>query len=361
MKTGTSAILILLTACSLQAQTKAPDDSFKLNQIQVIGSHNSYKQAIEPALFKLIQAKDSTNRLGGLQYEHIAITEQLNMGLRNLEIDVYADSKGGKYAHPKGLDLVKPDQPYDTAGVMNQPGFKVLHVPDIDFRSSSLTFDDCLQKLKNWSNSNPGHIPVFITLEPKDGEKNRFGTTPEAFTPALFDELDAVIREKLGIDKLITPDMVRGNFKTLEEAVLNGNWPNLKQAKGKFLFILDNSDKKRDLYMQDHPSLKGRLIFVNAEPGKPEAATLFRNNSADPTIPELVTKGYIIRTRADSDTKEARANDYTHFKQAQNSGAQIITTDYYKPSAFFHSPYHIIFEDGSYVRKNHLFEKLNIK
>ncbi|WP_069660277.1 phosphatidylinositol-specific phospholipase C1-like protein [Arcticibacter eurypsychrophilus] len=364
MKTSTSAILFLLAIMSfsqIRAQTKAqaPEDNLKLNQIQVIGSHNSYKQAIEPALFKLIQSKDSTNRLGGLQYEHIPITDQLNMGLRNLEIDVYADSKGGKYAHPKGLELVKPDQPYDTAGVMNQPGFKVLHVPDIDFRSSSLTFDDCLQKLKNWSNSNPGHIPVFITLEPKDGETNRFGTTPEAFTSALFDQLDAIIRKNLGMDKLITPDMVRGNCITLEEAVLKGNWPKLKQARGKFFFILDNKDKNRDLYLQGHPSLKGRLIFVNAEPGTPEAATLFRNNSEDPSIQGLVKKGYIIRTRADSDTKEARANDYTHFKQAQDSGAQIITTDYYKPSAFFNSPYHIVFEDGTYVRKNPLNGKIN--
>lgn len=347
----TNTIPFFHTPTQAQTHLHVSDDHLKLNQLQVIGSHNSYKQAIEPALFKALQAKDSTSRLG-LQYEHIAITEQLNLGLRNLEIDVYADSKGGKYAHPKGLDLVKPVQVYDTAGIMTQPGFKVLHMPDIDFRSSSLTFEDCLQKLKNWSNSNPGHIPVFITLEPKDGDTNRFGTTPEAFTSALFDQLDTVIRTNLGMDKLITPDMVRGNYKTLEEAVLKGNWPSLKQAKGKFFFILDNSDKKRDLYMQGHPSLKGRLVFVNAEPGTPEAAALFRNNPEDPAIPELVRKGYIIRTRADADTKEARANDYTHFKKAQTSGAQIITTDYYKPSIFFNSPYHIVFGDSTYVRIN---------
>jgi hypothetical protein len=353
--------LALLLSAGFAFQAHAQDDNLKLNKIQVIGSHNSYKNAIEPALYKVLQGKDSTNQLGGLQYEHISIEEQLNMGLRNLEIDIYADTKGGKYAHPKGLDLAKPDKPYDQDGVMNKPGFKIFHVTDIDFRSSTLTFEDCLQKLKAWSNAHPGHIPVFITLEPKDGDTNRFGTTPEMFTPKLFDEVDAVIKSNLGADKLITPDMVRGNYATLEEAVLKGNWPTLKEAKGKFFFILDNSDKKRDLYMQGHPSLKGRVVFVNAAPGTPEAAAMFRNNPEDKSIPDLVKKGYIIRTRADADTREARKNDYTHFTDAKNSGAQIITTDYYKPSSFFNSSYHVKFDDGTYVRVNPVIGKVTKK
>jgi len=353
MKPIITALTLLISGVSY-FNAHAQDDNLKLNQIQVIGSHNSYKKAIEPALYKAISAKDTANKLSGLQYEHIDIIKQLDMGLRNLEIDINADSKGGKYAHPKGLDLAKPEQPYDPDGVMNKPGFKVFHVTDIDFRTSSYTFEDLLQKLKTWSDAHPDHIPVFITLEPKDGDVNRFGTVPEMFTSKLFDEVDDVIRKNLGDNKLITPDMVRGNYKTLEEAVLKGNWPKLKEARGKFFFILDNSDKKRDLYMQGHPSLKGRVVFVNANPGTPEAAAMFRNNSEDATIPDLVKKGYIIRTRADSDTKEARANDYTHFEAAKKSGAQIITTDYYMPSKFFNSPYHIKFDDGGYVRVNPL-------
>lgn len=332
--------------------SNAQSDDLKINQLQVIGSHNSYRHAIETDLYNLIQAKDTSRSLKGLQYTHIGITEQLNKGLRNLEIDVYADTKGGKYAHPKGLDIAKSEEAYNPEGLMNKPGFKVLHMPDIDFRTSCLTFEICLQELKKWSDANPNHIPVFITLEPKDGEANFFGTKPEDFTPELFDALDKVIRKELGNDKLITPDMVRGKYKTLEEAVLHNNWPTLKKAKGKFLFILDNNGAKRDLYALNHPSLKDRAIFINAEPGKPEAATLFRNNPEDTGIADLVKKGYIIRTRADADTKEARANDYSHFNAAKSSGAQIITTDYYIPSTFFNSPYQIKFDDGSYIRLN---------
>lgn len=344
-------LLTLFLAGAINHCIQAQNDAQKINQIQVIGSHNSYRQAIETDLYNTIQAKDTSRSLKGLQYTHISITDQLNKGLRNLEIDVYADPKGGKYAHPKGLDIAKSEEAYDPKGLMNKPGFKVFHMVDIDFRTSCYTFQICLAELKKWSDAHPDHVPVFITLEPKDGDANFFGTKPIDFTPELFDALDKELRKGLG-NKLITPDMVRGKYKTLEEAVLNNNWPTLKEGRGKFLFILDNNGAKRDLYALNHPSLKGRAVFINAEPGKPEAATLFRNNPEDPEIKDLVKKGYIIRTRADADTKEARANDYTHFNAAKASGAQIITTDYYLPSTFFDSPYQIKYDDGTYERVN---------
>ena len=341
-------LFTLLITITLICNSNAQNDDLKINQLQVIGSHNSYRHAIETDLYNLIQAKDTSRSLKGLQYTHISITEQLNKGLRNLEIDVQADPKGGKFTHPKGLDLAKSEEVYDPKGEMKKPGFKVFHMIDIDFRTSCYTLQNCLAELKKWSDANPDHVPVFITLEPKDDD-SFLGTKAEKFTTELFDALDKELRKGLG-NKLITPDMVRGKYKTLEEAVLNNNWPTLKEAKGKFLFILDNNGAKRDLYALNHPSLKGRAVFINAEPGKPEAATLFRNNSEDPEIADLVKKGYIIRTRADSDTKEARKNDYSHFEAAKKSGAQIITTDYYLPSTFFNSPYQVKYDDGTYVR-----------
>lgn len=341
---------VLVAGVSFSANMNAQDNNAPINTIQVIGSHNSYRKAIEPQLYNTIQALDTTRDLSGLQYDHIEITKQLDMGLRNLEIDIHADTKGGRYAHPKGLEMAKL-APYNTDGAMDKPGFKVFHMLDIDFRTWYSTFDELLAALKNWSKAHPTHEPIFITLEPKDGD-GHFGTTEEPFTAQTFDNMDKAIIAGLGADKLITPDMVRGKYKTLEEAVLKGNWPKLKEARGKFLFIMDNSGAKRDLYIQGHPSLKGRAIFVNAQPGTPEAATLFRNNPEDATIPGLVKKGYIIRTRADADTKEARANDYSHFEAAKKSGAQIITTDYYLPSTIFQSPYHISFDNKTYVRIN---------
>jgi hypothetical protein len=187
---------------------------------------------------------------------------------------------------------------------------------------------------------------------------NKLLTEPEPFTPAIFDELDKALEEGLGKEHLITPDMVRGQYATLESAVLSDNWPRLKAARGRFLFILDDHDRKRDLYIAGHPSLKGRVLFVNAEPGTPEAATMIRNNPTVPEIRGFVEKGYIVRTRADADTKEARLNDKTDFMAACASGAQIITTDYYRKSTHFKSDYVVSFEGGNkYVRLDPVFGK----
>lgn len=327
-----------------------PED-LPINKIQVIGSHNSYKQAIDPALFRMFRQRDSV-LASKIDYEHIPLTEQLDMGLLNLEIDCYADEKGGRYAHPKGLEWAKGQAPYDPDGVMNEPGFKILHIPDLDFRSDALTLKRCLANLRSWSDKHPDHYPIFITLEAKDGAMHKDLTECEPFTPALFDELDQVLQDGLGKEHLITPDMVRGQHATLESAVLSDDWPSLKAARGKFLFILDDHDRKRDMYIAGHPALRGRVLFVNAEPGMPEAATMIRNNPTLPEIRDLVAKGYIIRTRADSDTQEARANDKTDFMAACASGAQIITTDYYRKSTHFKSDYAVSFDGGKYVRIN---------
>ncbi|MCJ8208595.1 phosphatidylinositol-specific phospholipase C1-like protein [Mucilaginibacter sp. RS28] len=327
-------------------------DNLPINKIQVIGSHNSYKKAIDPALFKVFQQMDPKSA-NALDYEHIPIIDQLNMGLQNLEIDIYSDEKGGRYAHPKGLDWVKNQPPYDEQGVMKKPGFKILHVPELDFRSDYLTFSQCLKALRAWSDAHPDHGPVFITLEPKDSEpKNPTWTKPEPFTEKTFDQVDSVILADLGREHLITPDLVRGKHKTLNEAITHNGWPTVKAVKGKFAFILDDKKEKMQRYIAGHHSLKGRVVFANAPVGTPEAAMMIINDPQDPSIPQLVKQGYFIRTRADSDTKQARTNDRTDFTAACNSGAQIITTDYYLKSTHFPSDYSVSFEGGKYVRPN---------
>ncbi|MFS4473564.1 phosphatidylinositol-specific phospholipase C1-like protein [Chryseobacterium sp. T20] len=349
---------VLLSVCLSSfnlfwSQFSNPND-LKINEIQVIGSHNSYKKAILPEVYAYLSQKDTLNVLPRIQYEHIPIPQQLDLGLRNLEIDVYADSKGGKFAHPKILDLVKTTEPFDPEGKMKKPGYKIIHITDIDYQTWYYTLEDCLKDLKKWSDQHPDHDPVFITLEPKDGKANQFGTEPEHYTPKLFDDLDNELIKYLGKDKVITPDDIRGSYSTLNEAVVKKNWPKVKNVKGKFLFVMDNNGENRNLYIKDHPSLKGRMIFTNSTPGTPESAILFMNEpQKDGTaIKDLVKQGYIIRTRADADTMEARREDYSRFEKAKESGAQIITTDYYYPSKLFKSNYKVSFDNNTYERMN---------
>src|SRR5579871_3641414 len=102
-------------------------DSLKLNQIQVIGTHNSYHAGIPPNASKLWQEKNP-KLFNGLDYQHRPLTEQFDSGVRQIELDVFADTKGGRYAHPNGPSLVAAanlpaDPPFDPDGVMLKPGF----------------------------------------------------------------------------------------------------------------------------------------------------------------------------------------------------------------------------------------------
>lgn len=360
----TCTLLIGLWLChaALAQSRLLTNDTLQIHQIQVIGSHNSYKQAIDPALLQVLAQADPT-AAQSLDYSHIPIAEQLSMGLANLEFDVYADAKGGRYANPQGMAWAGDSTSvpaYDPEGAMRQPGFKVLHVQDIDFRSHCFTLAQCLQELKNWSEAHPDHLPVFVTLNAKDQAVDKSGfTVPEQFTATVLDQLDQTVRETLGSEKLITPDQVRGQYETLENAVLHGNWPTLQEARGKFLFILDEVGDKRAAFLQGHPSLKGRTLFANAEPGTSEAAWLIMNNPVDDqaAIQKRVRQGYLVRTRADANTEQARTNDRSMLEAACQSYAQIITTDYYKRSTHFPSDYVVSFEDGTYARVNPLYDQ----
>ena len=309
-----------------------PPGTVKLNQIQVIGTHNSYHAGIAPSESKIWKEKDPQG-YAGLDYSHPPLTRQLESGVRQLELDVFADTKGGRYAHPSEPQMVAAaglpaDPPFDPDAIMSKPGFKVMHVQDIDYRSNCQPFTACLAEIRAWSREHPRHIPLFILIETKQGKSKRIKLTePEPFTSATFDALDAEIRSVFPADEIVTPDGVRGSYDSLEDAVLADNWPSLDSSRGKVLFLMDQHDVG-PVYLEGHPSLRGRVIFTNSEPGNSDAAFLERNDGPAGEIAALVRKGYLVRTRTDADTKEPRANDTARRDAMISSGAQILSTDY---------------------------------
>jgi hypothetical protein len=304
----------------------------RMNQIQIIGSHNSYKQGIEEPLLKILLMKDSG--VTGLDYFHIPIKEQLDLGLRGLEIDVLHDPVGGRFKEPIGLGLLQEQGwtslPYDTADELSKPGLKTLHVPDIDFRSHCLTFKRCLREVKEWSSQHPDHLPIVITINPKEsGLKEPGATVVLRFTKNVLDSVDQEILSVFSPSELITPDMVQGESASLREAVTTNGWPSLEASKGKILFVLDAGSSVTSMYVQD--GVKGKPMFPNAEADSPYAAFFIMNEPKEQRaeIQERVKAGFIVRTRADADTREARKGDLSRFEAAVASGAQLISTDYY--------------------------------
>jgi hypothetical protein len=246
---------------------------------------------------------------------------------------------------------------YDPEGLMMKPGFKVLHMPDIDYRAHTSTFKQTLNQLKDWSDKHPRHLPILITMNAKEGGIDRPGFVQALpFDKKAYDAWDAEIRDVLPAAKLLTPDDVRGDFQTLEEAVLANRWPTLRQARGRFLFILDENGAKMETYIQGHPSLAGRVMFVNAIEGRPEAALRIVNDAIGDFhyIQRLVKAGYVVRTRADANTREARAGDYSTMTAAFASGAQYVSTDYYYPNKDFGTGYQVKLPGGGAGRWNPL-------
>ncbi len=271
-----------------------------INQIQFIGSHNSYKQAMPDGFVKQIM-KVNPEVMESLEYEHVPLAEQLDLGIRKLELDIFY--------------------------VADEDKFLVGHVQQIDMNSNCSSLRICLTQIIAWSQNNPTHAPIWISFNAKDGYI--FGLpTPEVFSPIAFDLIDAILEEMLG-EKLIRP-----------RDIIDLQWPLLDEARGKFILILDEGGTKRDMY---YDGWQQRPMFTNAPEGHPAAAIMILNDPVGQfdEIQRLVKAGYMVRTRADADTREARENDTRRRAAAFASGAQAVSTDYYLPATHFGNEYQV--------------------
>ena len=352
---GSRACFVVFLAWVFAVQDSRGDDRAvpRLNQIQVIGSHNSYHIAPDPAILKLIEA----TRPGGgkaLEYTHRPLGEQFSkLGIRQIELDVYADPAGGLYANPHfGKLLNSSAKQHDPEGLLKKPGTKILHVPDIDFRTTALTFVDGLKQIHEWSRANPRHVPIFVLVELKDGVLPGL-TKPAPFDMTALDTLETEILSVFGHNKIITPDDVRRDHESFLEALQKEGWPKLDDVRGKVIFAMDNEDAIRDRYLDGHAASKGRLMFVSVNESNPAAAWMKINDPIHDfeRIKSLVSRGFMVRTRADADTSEARKNDVTRREKALASGAQFVSTDFREAVPEI-SDYQVVLPGGVVARTN---------
>jgi Phosphoinositide phospholipase C, Ca2+-dependent len=323
-------------SCDLEAPsgeagcTRAAVDALPMNAIQVIGTHNSYKMAITPDELAVIR-RANPREADGIDYSHPPLARQLDAGARQIEIDIVYDPDTGLYATPLGFRMAgKAAVPYDFAP-LKQPGLKVLHEPSVDYRSVCPLFAGCLADLRAWSKAHPGHVPILVLLNLKEGGLSIPGATKAPlFDARAMDQIDAEIRAAFPATSLITPDKVQGKRATLREAVAAGGWPTLKAARGKVMFALDCPPDQVARYRGERKILEGRVAFVNIEEASPAAGYITLNEPVEQgeRIAAAVKAGLIVRTRADADTREARMNDVSRQAAAFASGAQYVSTDY---------------------------------
>ena len=283
----------------------ASNERLRMNEIQFIGSHNSYKQQMPTLYFWLLRLIDGEGAKA-LEYWHPPIADQLELGLRKLELDFFYDAVSGE--------------------------FPVGHIQVIDMGTSCTSLRACLQEIRQWSDRNPHHVPIWISFNLKD-QAIPLLPDPQLFTPEVLTDIDLAVEEIIG-DRLIYP-----------RDVVDREWPLLAESRGKILLVLDEGGEKRDWYLKDW---QDRPMFVPVDEGHEAAAIMIIN---DPVrdfdrIRSLVKQGYLVRTRADSGTQEARNNDTVRRNKAFQSGAQAISTDYYLLTNPFDSEYRVSIEGG---------------
>ena len=345
--------------------------NIRINELQWVGSHNSYHirpdPLLDPHYFNV-----EPELTQSIRYSHPPLWEQFSVqGIRQIELDILADPIGGLYADPWGPILVRAvtalDENLETVDViaydaeelvvMQQSGLKVLHLQDLDYASQCKTLRLCLTDVKDWSQANPGHQPIFVLVEAKDEAifvealPEHPWNNPPPIDAGVLSEIDTDILAVFDTDQLLMPSDVRGDYETLREAVLAEGWPTLAATAGKIYFGLDNGGTVMDTYLALHPELSSQILFTSSPRGEDRAAFMKRNDPYANDTPELAELGYLIRTRADYDTVQSVNNDPSQRDQAFASGAHFISTDY-RVADLDNSPYSVGFENDAAMRCN---------
>jgi hypothetical protein len=326
------------------------DDVLRMSDVQAVGTHNSFHLRPPEPLFSEIATR-LPPAAEAWEYSHRPLPEQFeDLGIRQIELDVYADPDGGLFASRAGWKAVDRD-PASGLPELDEPGLKVLHLPDIDFETTCLTFVACLREVRAFSHAHPDHFPIAVLVEAKEDvvpDIFMLGfVTPLPVTASVLDTIEEEILAVFEPEEILTPDDVRGEDATLRGAIESRGWPRLREARGKIVFLLDNGGDPKAALVAGHPSLRGRILFASAEPPEDEAAFVKLNDPvADAArIRDLVQRGFMVRTRADGDTKEARTGDTSQREAAIASGAHWVSTDFPEPDPALGSDYHVSLDD----------------
>ncbi len=301
-------------------------DTLRMNEIQVIGTHNSYHLRPDDDKLEAFRKFDP-REAATWEYSHAPLFDQLEAGIRAFELDLN----------------------------YYQGAWSVYHVPNLAENTSCREFVECLKGIQLWSQNNPTHVPVTVLLEIKEDSVGLPGKT-EAITDEALRNMETVIRSVFPVESMVTPAIVQGEAPTMSEAIQNQGWPLLKDCRGKMVFLLLEKPGIQDQYKALFSEAKEALCFtfsMTPEDNQPDFAV-----SDAPMVEKIqpwVKAGFIVRTRADAGLMQGRNNDTTRREQAFASGAQIISTDF-PPGAgewrSFETGYRAVFADGNCVRVN---------
>ena len=138
-------LFISLAPLIIKAQQKT--DSIRLNDIRIVASHNSYKKKPHRKALKFLSKFQDKlgpeNNPDFIDYGHLFFEEQFtDYGIRGVELDVNYDPKGRHYRRRRVNLFLWGQKQRIKGSKMKAPGFKLLHISDVDFESNYLTLID---------------------------------------------------------------------------------------------------------------------------------------------------------------------------------------------------------------------------
>lgn len=333
--------ITLFTALNVFAQYP---DSIRLNDVRFLASHNSYKKKPDPKVLKFL--KHFKKQLSGemdpiqLDYGHELLSVQMDQyGVRGFELDVNYDPKGGQFKKRRVNAFIPGLKQRSKDSLLAKPGYKLLHIADVDYESNYTTFVQALTEIREWSLSNRAHTPLFINIEIKKANPGDYSKALRflGFKKAIKVDslalvlLDTEIRDVFnGTDCLYTPTNFRQGSETVKQQLEANGWPALNASLGKIFFILDGD--VNGIYLRSLDRGDDRPMFLYGDPEAPSTAFVIQNDpiGREREIAQLSVR-YMVRTRSDAGTLEIRSNDKSRWESALRSNAQIISTDYYRP------------------------------
>ncbi|MEG1985906.1 MAG: phosphatidylinositol-specific phospholipase C domain-containing protein [Clostridia bacterium] len=277
---------------------KATADNVKFNQLQYLATHNSYKTGLTSdakffynvPLFAIMGHK--------FDYYFDSITEQLNQGIRSIELDP------NKVKTKNGVEI------------------QCIHSDLLETNSTMVNFGIGLNEIKLWMDYNSGHLPIIVMLEPK----NKQSYDDESFT--LYEKL---INETFG-EKVIKPSTLLGGYSDFDAMRKADAYPTVGELRGKILFLIH--DKKYvDNYINHGtmqtwtllPALNFETLEKRPDLSKYTCMAISNNAKKDKNIRKLIDEGnFMVRTRLDEYSKISK----TGHDKGIEAGANILSTDY---------------------------------
>jgi len=285
----------------------ALEGGVKLNEVQFLATHNSYKRPLSPA------ARLAMNVIGlplGLtavkdefDYGFEPLTAQLDRGIRSLEFDLMRDGED----------------------------FRVGHIGVLDMNSNCPDFLLACREIRMWSEANPGHLPITLLLEAKSAILAD-GALYKPFDAQGLQLLESAIEQAFG-DMLLTPGEVLGEYENFAALRQKDAWPPLRGLLGKILVIYHYADGTTGEYIAADPSLRTQKMFpalwyplldeVNTE----YASFVLCNEPLDYAgeIAAFTAENLLVRTRLDMHNYPDRERSHT---SGAASGAMLLSTDY---------------------------------